>query len=40
VDYSEVVKKIKSSIALVVALNPAGDFISTGSGFIYGKKIY
>jgi S1-C subfamily serine protease len=37
-DYSEIVKEIKQSIAFIVALNKDNKPFSTGSGFIYSKK--
>lgn len=38
IDYSSVIKKIKPSIALILAIDVKGDFISTGSGFVFMKK--
>jgi S1-C subfamily serine protease len=37
-DYSETVKKIKSSIAFIVRFNAENKPDGTGSGFVYGKK--
>jgi S1-C subfamily serine protease len=37
-DYSEVVAKIKPSIALVISADSSGKAVSTGSGFIFSKK--
>jgi len=37
-DYSGIVKKIKPSVALILTFDSKGNPISTGSGFIFGKK--
>jgi serine protease Do len=37
-DYSEIIKKIKSSIALILVFDSSSKIIGTGSGFIFKKK--
>lgn len=37
-DHSETVKKIKSSIALIVTIDSNGNISGTGSGFVFLKK--
>lgn len=37
-DCSRVIARVRESIALVVTLNRGGEFIGTGSGFIFQKK--
>jgi len=37
-DYSRVIEKIKSSIALIVVIDKNNQLLGTGSGFIFGKR--
>jgi S1-C subfamily serine protease len=38
IDYPAVIKKVKPSIALILALDAKGEFMGTGSGFVFIKK--
>lgn len=38
IDYSSIIKKIKPSIALILALDSKGELTGTGSGFVFMKK--